>query len=268
MPLYALPHRRILVGGGNAWLTLLRRGALSGVVNFTRASGARVLGADDATYADVASGAPRFSGSAQRLVIHEARTNAIRNPRWEGAVAGSPGTAPTNMARSSSASITVAIAGTGTEYGMPYMDVSYSGTTGASVEYPELRLEAGNQIAATVGQVCAAGAYCRVVAGTFPGTVQISSAGYENNSSGVFIASAPSNTLATPTSTIAWLGGTTTLAQASVAYWQPAWTVRVPATTPVSFTLRLYSPAANANITGGIMLPPPGPLQPARQGPT
>ena len=39
---------------------------------------------------------PRFTGSAQRLLIEGQRTNSIRNPRCEGAVAGTPGTAPTN----------------------------------------------------------------------------------------------------------------------------------------------------------------------------
>jgi len=237
---------------------LLRRGALGGMMKFTRASTAQVLGADGATYASVASGVPRFSGSAQRLVVHEARTNALRNPRWEGAVAGSPGTAPTYMARSNSANVTVAIAGTNTEYGMPYMDVSFSGTTAGAIEYPELRLEASNQIAATVGQVCAAGAFCRVVSGSFPGTCSISTCGYEYNSSGVFLASAPSNNIGTPTGAIAWMGGTTTLVQGSVAYWRPCWTITIPAATAVNFTLRLYSPAANVNITNGIMLPPPG----------
>jgi hypothetical protein len=228
------------------------------MMKFTRASTAQVLSADDATYASVASGVPRFSGSAQRLVIHEARTNAIRNPRWEGAVAGSPGTVPTYMQRTNSTNISLTIAGTGTEFGMPYLDVAVAGTAGASTEYPYISLETAQQIGATVGQVVAAGYFARIVSGTFPAGCTLRMDGFENNSSGLFIASTAAITMSTPTASLAWLGGTVTMAQAAVAYYVPAPTIRVAAGTATGFTIRLYSPAVNVNVASGITLPPPG----------
>jgi len=58
------------------------------------------------------------------------RTNSIRNPRAEGAVAGTPGTAPTFWnGWGDNLGLTFSIIGIGTEDGIPYIDVRYAGTT-------------------------------------------------------------------------------------------------------------------------------------------
>ncbi|WP_431304039.1 hypothetical protein [Sediminicoccus sp. BL-A-41-H5] len=62
------------------------------------------------------------------LLVEPARTNGVRNPRAEGAVAGNPGTAPTNWAIGGTNGIAAQIAGTGTENGMPYVAVRFTGT--------------------------------------------------------------------------------------------------------------------------------------------
>ncbi|WP_203075765.1 hypothetical protein [Falsiroseomonas ponticola] len=62
------------------------------------------------------------------LLVEPARTNGVRNPRAEGAVIGSPGTAPTNWAIGGANGVAAQIAGIGTENGMPYVAVRFTGT--------------------------------------------------------------------------------------------------------------------------------------------
>jgi len=59
------------------------------------AARATALDADDTSWSEFAADLPRFHGAARRLLVEGARTNAVRNPRAEGATAGSPGTLPT-----------------------------------------------------------------------------------------------------------------------------------------------------------------------------
>ena len=61
--------------------------------------------------------------------IWEARTNSIRNNTMAGAVAGTPGTLPTNWTFSGSiGGITTAVIGTGTDSGVNYVDIQWSGS--------------------------------------------------------------------------------------------------------------------------------------------
>ena len=69
----------------------------------------------------------------QGALIEEARTNSIRNSTMVGAVAGTPGTLPTNWAWVNVPSgITTSVVGTGVEQGINYVDISVSGTPGAT----------------------------------------------------------------------------------------------------------------------------------------
>jgi hypothetical protein len=89
VPLFG-SDRGLLVAPGlfRAPLTLAR----------AQADGARstALSSDDVTWREFGPDVPRFNGAAQRLMIGGQRTNAVRNPRAEGAIPGTPGTAPTN----------------------------------------------------------------------------------------------------------------------------------------------------------------------------
>ena len=61
------------------------------------------------------------------------QTNVIRNPRAEGAVAGTPGTLPTFWESFVSAAVTRQVVGTGVDAsGLSYIDVRYFGTTGTT----------------------------------------------------------------------------------------------------------------------------------------
>jgi len=72
----------------------------------------------------------------QGLLVEEQRTNSIRNSTAQGAVAGTPGTVPTNWLISSDANgIAREIIGTGVENGITYLDLKYSGTPTATAAF-------------------------------------------------------------------------------------------------------------------------------------
>jgi hypothetical protein len=115
---------------------------------------------------------PRFDhGPASRqslgLLVEEQRTNSIRNSTMVGAVAGTPGTAPTNWPVSGSANgITLEVVKTGTEDGIPYIDLKYSGTpTGGN--NLSIVFEEGNTISASASQTWTLSAYVQLVGGSF-----------------------------------------------------------------------------------------------------
>ena len=85
------------------------------------------------------------------LLVEPARTNAVRNPRAEGGVIGSPGTAPTNWAIGGANGIAAQIAGTGTENGMPYVAVRFTGTVPSGTGSGYVWFEDSSAIAGTNG---------------------------------------------------------------------------------------------------------------------
>jgi hypothetical protein len=99
------------------------------------------------------------------FLIEEARTNSIRNNTMVGAVAGTPGTLPTNWALTAAGGNIASreIIGVGTESGIAYIDVRYvfSGTATANI-----RFEQSNAIAATSTQTWTGSAFVKIVGGS------------------------------------------------------------------------------------------------------
>ncbi|MCX7275536.1 MAG: hypothetical protein NTV19_20875 [Burkholderiales bacterium] len=98
------------------------------------------------------------------LLMEEARANAVRNPRFEGAAAGTPGTAPTYMSGLNGSGLTGSIVGTGTASGVPYVDVRLQGT--ASSIGATMNFETSSGIAAAQGQAWSLSAFVAVVGGS------------------------------------------------------------------------------------------------------
>ena len=111
---------------------------------------------------------PRITNKG--LLVEEARTNSIRNNSMQGAVAGTPGTAPTNW-NSGHPGLTRTIVGTGSENGIDYIDIRISGTTGSVSN--NINFEAQTGIAAVNGQTWASGVFLAVVAGSFTNITDI-----------------------------------------------------------------------------------------------
>jgi hypothetical protein len=96
------------------------------------------------------------------LLIEEQRTNGIRNNTMQGAVAGTPGTLPTNWGNNIAVGLTQEIVGTGTENGITYVDWRLSGTATAT---SQIIFESNTQITAASGQAWAGTAYVKLQAG-------------------------------------------------------------------------------------------------------
>jgi len=166
----------------------------SQIITFTRAS--------TATYFDSAGvlqsaaiDAPRldFNPStlaAQGLLIEESRTNSIRNNTMQGAVAGTPGTAPTNWVVSTATGnlTTREIVGTGTENGITYVDVRFV-TSGAFTA--SIYADSSTGVAALNGQTWTSSFYIKLAGGSLTNlTMRLSIV--ENDSGGNFLAGADS----------------------------------------------------------------------------
>lgn len=166
-------------------------GDIGPFIAFTRASsGTRVDSAG--LLASETTDAPRFQYdpatlTPRGLLIESSQTNSMRNNTMIGAVAGTPGTAPTNLAFTGSTNgITREIVGTGTEDGIEYIDVRYSGTPTASTALT-LANESFVQIVASAGQVWQFSIYLRLVAGTLANTT-VRAYIFERGAAGVYVA--------------------------------------------------------------------------------
>lgn len=109
-----------------------------------------------------------WSTGSPVLLNEAAATNSERNPRGDGAIAGTPGTLPTNWAYSVTAGLSTQIVGTGTESGLPYVDIRFFGTTtGASIQ---MVFETATAIAVSAGQVWTESFYIKLAAGSTANT--------------------------------------------------------------------------------------------------
>jgi hypothetical protein len=200
-------------GNTNVLVTIRASGDPSGVeTGFVYAWGAQLeqsstVGEYIPTTSTINS-APRFdhnptTGESLGLLVEEQRTNSIRNNTMVGAVAGTPGTIPTNWDIAITGSgITREIVGVGIEDGITYIDIRYFGTGSGSV-IPQIRPETTTQIVAAVGQAWTASYYLKVAAGSTAGAFGFSQIWQERDAVGVALNTV---TVAIPEPTTAALG--------------------------------------------------------------
>lgn len=207
---------------------------------FTRASAGWAFDASGVLW-QFASGAPRRTSAG--LLIEEGRTNTIRNNSMVGAVAGTPGTLPTNWRTSGPAGISSAVVGTGAENGLPYIDVRFSGTAGSTstcaIGYEAY---ASTATAATVGQVWTSSVHWKLIANA--ATLYGNSAIVfdEFNSSGTYLTGEQTVATPVPGASLQRASLTRTLANAATA--RLTTEVRFTVTNGVAydFTIRIAAP--------------------------
>ncbi|QQR68528.1 MAG: hypothetical protein IPI58_06680 [Alphaproteobacteria bacterium] len=151
-------------------LSLTDEGSLASLVNFSRASAGWRFNAQG-VLEQVAADQPRhdtdpISLTPRGLLVEEQRTNSVRSSNANGAltgVIGSGGALPTNWSYGALAGITVTVLGTGSEDGIPYVDLGISGSATGSVV---IGYEGGNIIAAASGETWSSSAYYRLTSGS------------------------------------------------------------------------------------------------------
>ena len=167
----------------------------------------------------VINSAPRFdhnptTGECLGLLMEEQRTNSIRNNTMVGAVAGTPGTLPTNWAFGVVGSgLTREIIGTGTENGINYIDFKISGTASSAVAIA-IGVDRG---AALTGQSWTGSAYFKLVGGTTAGITDwqiglIEETGSATVTGAYYSVGTPSSTLLSRVSASRTLSGGATVA--------------------------------------------------------
>jgi hypothetical protein len=128
----------------------------------------------------------------------------------QGAAAGTPGTLPTNWQKGEQVGMAFSVIGTGTENGVDYIDVRWSGTaTGTTVS--SVQFEQNTGIAASNGQAWAASTYVKLVSGSVSG-ISLIRIGWNERSASTTLTTKYSNGL-----TVATSGALTTCRQSHVA---------------------------------------------------
>lgn len=106
------------------------------------------------------------------LLNEPAETNSLRNASMLGAVTGTPGTVPTNWSITSSVNgLTRQIVETGTDNGIPYIDIKWSGTPTASATL-QITFEGNTAVAALNNQIWQTGVFVKIVAGSLTNITQ------------------------------------------------------------------------------------------------
>jgi hypothetical protein len=154
-----------------------------------------------------------------------------------GAVTGTPGTLPTNHSTTLNG-LTRTIVGTGTENGVDYIDLQFSGTaTGAALTYS---FETSSQIVAASGQAWTNSMWIKQIADAGGNRPAARVTIYEFNSGGTYLAEG--SAIATLTSSLTRFPFTRTLANASTARVQPLIQFVLVSGTTYNFTLRIGLP--------------------------
>jgi hypothetical protein len=139
---------------------------------------------------------PRFDhGPASRqslgLLVEEQRTNSIRNNTMVGAVAGTPGTLPTNWSHANSIGLTTEVVGVGAESGIQYVDLRWHGT--ATAIQSVLLFEPNTQTAAAQNQTWTSSLFAKIVNGSNTNITAIQWRIVERDSGGTFLGSTDTN---------------------------------------------------------------------------
>jgi len=180
-------------------------------------------------------------------VLGYAPHNLIRNNTMQGAVAGTPGTVPTNWSNAF-ASATIEIIGTGTENGIDYIEIRYSGTPTID---GQLRFETITAINALDAEVWTVSAYVSLVAGDMTNMTGLRFLINEREEDGTAVATQiGSNFDSSLTSSLQRFESTLTLAGGgTVAHGQPSLSLNWDGSGAVEFTLRIGWPQMNRGDT-------------------
>lgn len=188
--------------------------------------------------------------ASRGLLLEGGRTNSITNSEAVGAVVGTPGTPPSggwDISASVGSSLSNEIVATGTEDGIPYLDVRFYGTN--SLGGPAacvLRTSPQNSIIVAQNQVWTGSFYCTMIAGSIPAGVTFQSYLYEAISTGGVSAGGGGGASFVPVTGERLINSrrsyTRTMADASTVRLFQQLRIAVPNGVAIDFTLRFGLP--------------------------
>jgi hypothetical protein len=202
--------------------------------------------------------APRFdhnptTGESLGLLVEEQRTNSIRNNTMVGAVAGTPGTVPTNWAIGGAAGLTSTVVGVGTLNGISYIDLQLVGTSSGT--FTTILFEPATQVAATNAQAWAISSYVSIVAGSVAGS-SVSLTLNQINSGGSLLAQLVGADIASSlNSSLARFSFASTTNQATIAFVRPLVSLNYSSGVAIDITLRIGLPQLEQGAFATSMIP-------------
>lgn len=180
------------------------------------------------------------------------QTNQIRNNTGQGAVAGTPGTLPTNWLYEGSGlgTLTQQVVGVGTEGGISYIDLRISGTS--SVAGLPISYESRTAVPAALGQTWNQSAYLAVVGGSVTNIQSILLRHTGRNSTGTAVDIVQGEDLKPSlTGSLLRFSSPATFTVATVAFNQPNLTLNFTAGVAIDITLRIGMPQLVQGATAG-----------------
>lgn len=207
---------------------------------FALTSGAKWAVGPDGAWTQVAAGSPAFDWSfgRRRLLLEGASTNMIRNSAAAGAVAGTPGTAPTNWSAGSLAGTTRSVVGSGATSGIAWVDIRYAGTTTATSASV---IELDTNLAAAPGQVWTLSDFLAIPAGSLAGIQALYLSLNCLQSDGVTSVTVLNSPALAPTAALARLAATFTL-PTNTAFIRPRLRLTYASGATIDVTLRIGRP--------------------------
>lgn len=175
------------------------------------------------------------------LLLEEQRINAIRNSTMQGAVVGTPGTPPTNWQNAGVQNgLTREITGFGTEAGMSYIEMLFTGTPSGTGKWG-MYFESTTNIAASSGQVWT-GSFTYKVIGTPTGVNTVNCEVTERNGSGTFLTSSEVTEAPTANALRRNFTVTRTLSNGACAFTVNDFTFSYTNGVAVNLRIRVYTP--------------------------
>jgi hypothetical protein len=191
--------------------------------------------------------------SCPRLLLEPQRTNSIRNSTMVGAVAGSPGTLPTNWGTLiSTGGLTRTITALGTENGLQYIDIRFAGT--ATTNVCAIGFDLSNSAAAAINQVWTNSFYVKNIQTTAQADT-VSIGFYEYNAAAGYVTEGTSNIKSQITAQLNRFSFTRTLTGATTAFVQAAIRFGLTIGTAYDFTIRIAAPQMELGATASTFIP-------------
>jgi len=217
--------------------------SFSNLITFTRASTATYFAANG-VLTSAANNEPRFDYDpttylGRGILIEESRTNSIRNNTMVGAVAGTPGTLPTNWVVNNTGGLTTNVIGVGISAGINYVDLQVVGTSTGTIY--QLSFDANSQISASAGQSWAGSFWVAQTAGTTGGITGTNVRVSARDSGGLTLATNDSAAI-TLTGTLARYASVYASLPASTAFVQASLRLGLTNGAAIDITLRIGLP--------------------------